>query len=123
MVQAGTRIRTCDNSGASLCRCIKILGNRVANGQAYIGDHIVVSVLRARSDKKIKKHSIQIGVLVRSTVRTIRKNGFIFFNKRNAMIILDKKKKPLGTRVFGALTHELRFSKSTKVVSMSPSVI
>jgi large subunit ribosomal protein L14 len=123
MVQVGTRIRTCDNSGASLCRCIKILGNRVANGQAYLGDHLVVSVLRARSDKKIKKHSIQIGVLVRSTTRTIRRNGFIFFNKRNAMIILDKKKKPVGTRVFGAITHELRFKKSIKVIAMAPSII
>lgn len=123
MVQAGTRLRACDNSGALLCKCIKILGNRAANGQAYIGDLLVVSVLRARSDKKIKKHSIQIGVLVRSAFKTIRKNGFIFFNKRNAIIILDKKKKPIGTRIFGAVTHELRFCRSIKVISMASAVI
>jgi large subunit ribosomal protein L14 len=123
MVQVGTRVRTCDNSGALLCRCIKILGNRKANGQAYIGDHLVVSVLRARSDKKIKKHSIQIGVLVRSVYKTFRDNGFIFFNKRNAIIILDKKKKPVGTRVFGAVTHELRFHRSIKIISMAAAIL
>jgi large subunit ribosomal protein L14 len=136
MVQVGTRIRTCDNSGASLCKCIKITGNRAANGKAYIGDHLVVSVIRARSDKKIKKHSIQTGVLVRSTKhsiqtgvlvrstnRSIRRNGFIFFNKRNALIILDKKNKPVGTRVFGAVTHELRFKRCIKVISMAASIL
>jgi large subunit ribosomal protein L14 len=123
MVQVGTRIRTCDNSGASLCKCIKITGNRAANGKAYIGDHLVVSVIRARSDKRIKKHSIQTGVLVRSTNRSIRRNGFIFFNKRNALLILDKKNKPVGTRVFGAVTHELRFKRCIKVISMAASIL
>lgn len=123
MVQVGTRMRSCDNSGVLLCRCVKILGNRNTNGQAYIGDHLVVSVLRARSDKKIRKHSVQIGVLVRSAYRTIRRNGFIFFNRRNAIIIIDKKKKPVGTRIFGAVTHELRFRRSIKIISMASAIL
>lgn len=123
MVQAGTRIRTCDNSGALVCKCLKIIGNRSANGPAAIGDILVVSVNKCRSDKKIKKHSIQIGVLVRSTIRSIRRNGFIFFNRHNALIILDKKNKPIGTRVFGAVTHELRFRRCTKIISMAHSLL
>jgi large subunit ribosomal protein L14 len=123
MVQIGTRLRTCDNSGALNCKCIKVLGNRAPNQKANIGDRIVISVLSARSDKKIKKHDVQIGVLARSTTRTLRPSGLIFYNKSNEVILLDKKGKPVGTRIFGAVTHELRFRRFTKILSMAACIV
>ena len=123
MVQIGTRLRACDNSGAIHCKCIKVLGNRAPNKQAHLGDRIVLSVLSARSDKKIKKHDVQIGVLARTTTRTLRPNGLIFYNKRNAVIILDKKDKPVATRIFGAVTHELRFRRFTKILTMASCIV
>ena len=75
MVSFGTYLFTCDNSGALHCKCIKVLGNRVHPGSARIGDKIVVSVQKARSDKKIRKHDVVRGVLARSRKRTLRRNG------------------------------------------------
>jgi large subunit ribosomal protein L14 len=123
MVQIGTRLRACDNSGALICKCIKVLGNRAPNSKAYIGDRIVISILSARSDKKIKKHDVHIGVLARCTTRTLRSSGLIFYAKCNSIIILDSKNKPIGTRIFGAVTHELRFRRFTKIISMAACIV
>jgi large subunit ribosomal protein L14 len=123
MVTVGTFLYTCDNSGARLCKCIKILGNRKQPGNGRIGDKIVVSVQRARSDKKIKKHDVHRGVLVRSKRRTMRPNGLIFSSSDNAVILLDKKNNPLGTRIFGAVSHELRIKRFVRIISMASAVI
>lgn len=123
MVCFGTFLRTCDNSGARLCKCIKILGNRVQPGFGRVGDKIVISVQSARSDKKIKKHDVHRGVLVRSRRRISRPNGLIFSSSNNAIILLDKKNNPLGTRVFGAVSHELRFKRFIRIISMASAVI
>jgi len=123
MVLFGTYLRTCDNSGARLCKCIKILGSRKQPGFGRIGDKIVVSVQSARSDKKIKKHDVHRGVLVRSRMRVLRSNGLIFSSVSNAVILLDKKNNPLGTRIFGAVSHELRFKRYIRILSMASSVI
>lgn len=123
MVGFGTFLRTCDNSGARLCKCIKILGNRVQPGFGRVGDKIVISVQSARSDKKIKKHDVHRGVLVRSRRRIIRSNGLIFYSSNNAVILLDKKSNPVGTRIFGAVSHELRLKRFIRIISMASSVI
>jgi large subunit ribosomal protein L14 len=123
MVSVGTFLYTCDNSGARLCKCIKILGNRKQPGNGRIGDKIVVSVQSARSDKKIKKHDVHRGVLVRVRKRVSRPNGLIFSSSDNAFIILDKKNNPLGTRVFGAVSHELRVKRFIRILSIASAVI
>lgn len=123
MVSVGTFLYTCDNSGARLCKCIKVLGNRKQPGSGRVGDKIVVSVQRARSDKKIKKHDVHRGVIVRSRKRVSRPNGLIFSSSDNAVILLDKKNNPIGTRIFGAVSHELRFKRFIRIISIASSVI
>lgn len=123
MVSIGTYLYTSDNSGARLCKCIKVLGNRKQPGFARLGDRIVVSVQRARSDKKIKKHDVLRGVLSGSRRLTLRNNGILFANVENNVIIIDKKNNPVGTRIFGAVSHELRSKRFIKIISMAASVI
>jgi large subunit ribosomal protein L14 len=123
MVYVGTYLRASDNSGAKTCFCIKILGNRKAAAAARLGDTVVVSVQSARSDKKIRKHDVQMGVPVRMRRRTCRFNGTTFRSHDNAIMIIDKKKNPIGTRLFGCVTHELRFRRFFKIVSMASAVV
>ena len=123
MVSIGTFLYSCDNSGARLCKCIKVLGNRRQPGFARLGDRIVVSVQRARSDKKIRKHDVLRGVLSGSRRLSLRTNGILFSSFDNNLIVIDKKSNPVGTRVFGAVSHELRQRRFIKIVSMASSVI
>ena len=123
MISFGTLLSTCDNSGARLCKCIKVLGSRTQPGTAHLGDKVVISVQRARSDKKIRKHDVHRGVIVRSRNITLRSNGLMFHSSNNAVVLLDKKNNPLGTRIFGAVSHELRFRRFIKLISMSACVI
>lgn len=92
-------------------------------GSARIGDKIVVSVQKARSDKKIRKHDVVRGVLARSRKRTLRRNGLWFSSASNSVIILDKKNNPIGTRIFGCVSHELRFRRYIKIISMASAVV
>ena len=123
MVSIGTYLYASDNSGARICKCIKVLGNRVQFSVAHVGDRIVVSVQRARSDKKIRKHDVCRAVLARRCKRTYRSNGMFFSSVNNALILIDKKNNPIGTRVFGCVSHELRFRRFLKIISMASSVI
>ncbi len=123
MVNVGTVLRTCDNSGATICRTIKILGNRKQPGSALLGDCISLAVQRARSDKKIKKHDVLRAVVVRMSRRTLRSNGLSFYSSLNRVIIIDKKKNPIGTRIFGPVTHELRLRRFLKIIAMASSVL
>jgi large subunit ribosomal protein L14 len=123
MVSIGTFLHTRDNSGARLCKCIKVLGNRRQPGVARLGDRIVVSVQRARYDKKINKHDVLRGVLSGSRRLTRRTNGIFFSCLDNHVIIIDKKNNPVGTRIFGAVSHELRRKRFIKIVSMASSVL
>lgn len=122
MIYIGTILRTSDNSGASICQCIKILGNRTQPGYANLADRIVVSVKRARVDKKIKKHDVLRGVVIRMRKRTTRTNGLVFSSDQNRIIIIDKKNNPACTRIFGVVTHEPRFRRFIKIISMASSV-
>lgn len=123
MATVGTMVICCDNSGAFMCKCIKVLGNRVQPGHARVGDGIVVSVQKARLGKKIKKHDVLRGILVRSTSRIVRRNGMVYRSKENAVVILNKKGVPACTRIFGAVGHELRYRRCTKILSMAPCII
>jgi len=123
MVSIGTYLYSCDNSGARLCKCIKVLGNRKQPGFARLGDRVVVSVQRARSDKKIRKHDVLRGVLSGSRRLTLRNTGIIFSSYENNVIIIDKKNNPVGTRIFGAVSHELRSRRFIKIISMAALVI
>ena len=123
MVTVGTYVVCSDNSGARLCKCIKVLGNVRQPGVAHLGDRIVASVQTARHDKKIKKHDVIRGVLVRRGKRTVRSNGLIYGSKDNAIVMLDKKGDPVATRIFGAISHELRRRRFVKILSTCASIL
>lgn len=123
MITVGTYIVCSDNSGARVCKCIKVLGNSKQPGVARLGDRIVASVQIARHDKKIKKHDVIRGVVVRRRSRTIRRNGLIYSSADNAMVTIDKKGNPTASRIFGAISNELRRRRFLKIISMCSAVI
>lgn len=123
MVSIGTFLFTCDNSGARKVKCIKILGNRAQYRNANIGDVIVIAVQSARFDKKIRKHEVHRGVLVRHSKLINRANGSFISFKWNNVVLLNKKKTPVGSRIFGSVPRELRAKRHMKIISMAKSVV
>ena len=123
MVTIGTFLVCSDNSGARVCKCIKVLGSVKQPGIARLGGRVVASVQTARSDKKVKKHDVVRGVLVRRCARTVRSNGVIYSSSDNAIVMIDKKGNPIATRIFGAVSHDLRRMRFVKILSSCSSII
>lgn len=111
-----------DNSGARFVQCIKILGGSF-HKRAYIGDIVVVAVKKAKVDKKVKKGEVRKGVIVRTKKAFQRSNQMSFRFDSNALVLINAQKNPIGTRIFGPVTKELRKSGFVRIVSMAPSVI
>jgi large subunit ribosomal protein L14 len=123
MVTIGTFLICSDNSGARVCKCVKVLGSIRQPGIARLGNRLVASVQTARHDKKIKKHDVIRGVLVRRCARSVRSNGVIFSSSDNAVVIIDKKNNPVATRIFGSISQELRRLRFGKILSTCSSII
>tara|TARA_Y100001970_G_C13875564_1_gene671234 strand:- start:232 stop:600 length:369 start_codon:yes stop_codon:yes gene_type:complete len=122
MVQAETRLKVADNTGAKEILCFKVLGG---SGRKYasIGDQIVVSIKKALPDGMVKKGDVCRAVVVRTRKEIQRKDGsFIRFDD-NAAVILDGQGEPRGTRIFGPVARELRRGGFMRIVSMAPEVI
>ena len=122
MVQAETRLKVADNTGAKEILCFKVLGG---SGRKYasIGDQIVVSIKKALPDGMVKKGDVCRAVVVRTRKEIQRKDGsFIRFDD-NAAVILDGQGEPKGTRIFGPVARELRRGGYMRIVSMAPEVI
>ena len=122
MVQAETRLKVADNTGAKEILCFKVLGG---SGRKYasIGDQIVVSIKKALPDGMVKKGDVCRAVVVRTRKEVQRKDGsFIRFDD-NAAVILDGQGEPRGTRIFGPVARELRKGGYMRIVSMAPEVI
>lgn len=111
-----------DNSGARLVQCIKILGGSF-HKRAYIGDIVVVAVKKAKVDKKVKKGEVRKGVIVRTKKAFQRSNQMSLSFDSNSVVLINAQKNPIGTRIFGPVTKELRKSGFVRIVSMAPSVI
>ena len=126
MIQQGTNLNIIDNSGAKCVSCIKVL-NGYKSRYAFVGDVVVVSVKSLRSKRKlnakVKKGSIQTALIIRSKFKVTRfTNDKIYFFE-NSAIILTKKNKVLGTRIFGVLPHYLRQTRYLKLISLSSGVV
>jgi large subunit ribosomal protein L14 len=123
MVLVGTQLSVTDNSGALQVNCIKILGSGKRN-HSNIGDKLVVSIRRAKSQSKVDIGSVHHGILVRQRALTSRKNGsYIFFDK-NSVVLVKKDKKnqindPIGNRLVGGVTSELRYKKCLKITLLA----
>jgi len=122
MVYVKTRFSVVDNSGALISECIKVL--RKKNQQGTVSDIVIVAVKSAKPRKKVKKHNVQRGVIVR-TKKRIHRNyiGYTIYFDRNSIILIDKKNNPIANRIKGSVCQELRYKKFMKIVSMAASVI
>ena len=122
MIQAETVLSVADNSGARKVLCIKVLGGS-RKRYAQIGDVIKVTVKDAIPRGKVKKGDVYNALVVRTKHGVRRPDGSLIRFDGNAAVLLDNKKEPIGTRVFGPVTRELRAINYLKIISLAPEVI
>ncbi len=122
MIQMQTNLDVADNSGAKRVQCIKVLGGSKRK-YASIGDTIVVSVKEAIPRGRVKKGQVMKAVVVRTAKGVRRPDGSIIRFDRNAAVLVDPQGEPVGTRIFGPVTRELRAKKHMKIVSLAPEVL
>ncbi|MBJ13025.1 MAG: 50S ribosomal protein L14 [Candidatus Marinimicrobia bacterium] len=122
MIQAETRLKVADNTGAKEILCFKVLGGS-RRKYASIGDQIVVSIKKALPDGMVKKGDVCRAVVVRTRKEIQRKDGSLIRFDDNAAVILDGQGEPRGTRIFGPVARELRNGGYMRIVSMAPEVI
>ena len=122
MIQMQTKLDVADNSGAKQVQCIKVLGGSKRR-TASVGDIIVVSVKEAIPRGKVKKGEVLKAVIVRTRKEILRDDGSAIRFDTNAAVLVNANGEPLGTRIFGPVTRELRSKKLMKIVSLAPEVI
>ena len=122
MIQMQTNLDVADNSGARRVQCIKVLGGS-KRMTAGVGDVIVVSVKDAIPRSKVKKGDIHRAVIVRTSKEIRRPDGTAIRFDRNAAVLLSPQGEPIGTRIFGPVTRELRAKKFMKIISLAPEVL
>ena len=122
MIQMQSNINVADNSGARKVQCIKVLGGSKKRF-ATIGDIVVVSIKDAIPRGKVKKGDVYKALIVRTKKDFKRIDGSIIRFDKNAAVILDKEEEPIGTRIFGPVTRELRTKKFMKIISLAPEVL
>ncbi len=122
MIQTQSMLDVADNSGARRVMCIKVLGGSHRR-YAGIGDIIKVTVKEAIPRGKVKKGQVMTAVVVRTKHGVHRTDGSIIRFDGNAAVLLNNKQEPIGTRIFGPVTRELRTEKFMKIVSLAPEVL
>ena len=122
MIQMQSNLDFADNSGARRVQCIKVLGGS-KRMIASVGDVIVVSVKEAIPRGRVKKGDIHRAVIVRTAKEISRQDGTSIRFDRNAAVLIDRNNEPIGTRIFGPVTRELRARQFMKIVSLAPEVI
>jgi large subunit ribosomal protein L14 len=122
MIQMQTRLEVADNTGAKSVMCIKVLGGS-RRRYAGIGDVIKVSIKDAAPRGRVKKGEIYFAVVVRTASGVRRPDGSKVAFDSNAAVLLNAKLEPMGTRIFGPVTRELRTEKFMKIVSLAPEVL
>jgi len=122
MIQMQTMLDAADNSGARKLMCIKVLGGS-RRRYAAIGDVIKVTVKEAIPRGKVKKGDVFNAVVVRTRHGVRRPDGSLIRFDGNAAVLLDKQLNPVGTRIFGPVTRELRSEKFMRIVSLAPEVL
>ena len=122
MIQMQTNLDVADNSGARRVMCIKVLGGSKRK-YASVGDIIVVSIKEAIPRGRVKKGDVQQAVIVRTAKEIRRTDGSSIRFDRNAAVLINKQGEPIGTRIFGPVTRELRGKKFMKIISLAPEVL
>jgi len=122
MIQMQTNLDVADNSGARQVQCIKVLGGSKRK-TASVGDVIVVAVQEALPKGHVKKGDVYKAVIVRTASDIRRKDGSVIRFDSNAAVLINKDGEPIGTRIFGPVTRELRAKKFMKIISLAPEVL
>jgi len=122
MIQMQTVLNAADNSGARKVQCIKVLGGSHRR-YASVGDVIKVSVKDAIPRGKVKKGEVYNAVVVRTTKGVRRQDGSLIRFDTNAAVLLNNALQPIGTRIFGPVTRELRTERFMKIISLAPEVL
>ena len=122
MIQMQSTLSVADNSGAKSIQCIKVLGGSKRRF-ASIGDVIVITVKDAIPRGKVKKGEIHKAVIVRTSKEISRSDGSSIRFDKNSAVLINPNGEPLGTRIFGPVTRELRTKKYMKIISLAPEVL
>lgn len=122
MIQTETMLEVADNSGARRVQCIKVLGGSHRR-YAGIGDIIKVTVKEAIPRGRVKKGDVMTAVVVRTRKGVRRPDGSLIRFDENAAVLLNNNKSPVGTRIFGPVTRELRTEQFMKIISLAPEVL
>lgn len=122
MIQGESQLSVADNSGAKRVACIKVLGGSKRR-YASVGDVIVVSVKDAVPRSKVKKGEVYRAVIVRTKQSVRRPDSSLISFSGNAVVLISKQGDPIGTRIFGPVTRELRGAGFMKIISLAPEVL
>ncbi len=122
MIQAETNLNVADNSGARRIQCIKVLGGSKRK-YASVGDVIVVTIKEAIPRGRVKKGEIVRAVVVRTAKDIRRPDGSAIRFDSNAAVLISAQGEPIGTRIFGPVTRELRAKRYMKIISLAPEVL
>jgi large subunit ribosomal protein L14 len=122
MIQMQSSLAVADNSGAKRVECIKVLGGSHKR-YAGIGDVIKVTIKEAAPRGKVKKGTVHNAVIVRTRKGVRRPDGSVIRFDENAAVLLNAAQQPIGTRIFGPVTRELRGEKFMKIISLAPEVL
>jgi large subunit ribosomal protein L14 len=122
MIQSESNLDVADNSGARRVQCIRVLGGS-RRRWASIGDVIVVAVKEAIPRGRVKKGDVHRAVIVRTAKEIHRQDGSAIRFDRNAAVLINPQGEPIGTRIFGPVTRELRAKRFMKIISLAPEVL
>ncbi len=122
MIQMQTNLDVADNSGARRVQCVKVLGGSKRK-TASVGDTIVVTVKEAIPRGKVRKGELHRAVIVRTAKEIRRPDGSAIRFDRNAAVLITPQGEPIGTRIFGPVTRELRQRQYMKIISLAPEVL
>ncbi len=122
MIQMQSNLDVADNSGARRVQCIKVLGGSKRK-VAGVGDVVVVSVKEAIPRGRVKKGEVLRAVIVRTAKEIRRNDGSAIRFDRNAAVLINRQNEPIGTRIFGPVTRELRSRNFMKIISLAPEVL
>ena len=122
MIQAQSRLLVADNSGAREVMCIKVLGGSKRR-YAHVGDVIKVAIKEAIPTGRVKKGQVADAVIVRTKKNIKREDGSSIKFDDNAAVLINAQKQPIGTRIFGSVSRELRSKDFMKIISLAPEVI
>lgn len=122
MIQMQSRLSVADNSGAREVQCVKVLGGSKRR-YAGIGDIIKISVKEAMPNSRVRKGDVYNAVVVRTRQGVRRSDGSLIRFDRNAAVLLNNQFQPVGTRIFGPVTRELRTERFMRIISLAPEVL